>query len=134
MGDTAKQFSLQSFRPSGFGYPIGLNSLTGQTTTVDYLVVAGGGGGGSGYAGGGGAGNGGGGGAGGLLTGSTTLYSPATYIVTVGSGGAGQTTSGIILWTSCAETPYEILPSLPGTLVCIEFIQSFFNIKSRTLS
>mgnify|MGYP003664790999 CR=1 FL=1 len=47
--------------------------------TASYLVVAGGGSGGIGYAGGGGAG--------GLLTGSTTLYSGATYVVTVGAGG-----------------------------------------------
>jgi hypothetical protein len=47
--------------------------------TASYLVVAGGGGGG----------NNGGAGAGGLLTNSTTLYSGATYVVTVGAGGAG---------------------------------------------
>jgi len=40
------------------------------------------------------AGNGG-GGAGGLLSGSTTIYSGATYVVTVGAGGAGGTTSGV---------------------------------------
>jgi hypothetical protein len=49
--------------------------------TASYLVVAGGGSGGS-------VGYGGGGGAGGLLTSSTTLYSGATYVVTVGAGGA----------------------------------------------
>jgi hypothetical protein len=49
--------------------------------TASYLVVAGGGGGGSNL--------GGGGGAGGLLTSSITLYSGATYVVTVGAGGAG---------------------------------------------
>ena len=27
MGDTAKQFSLQNFRPEGFAYPIGLSSF-----------------------------------------------------------------------------------------------------------
>jgi len=49
--------------------------------TASYLVVAGGGG---------AVGNrNGGGGAGGLLTSSTTLYSGATYVVTVGAGGAG---------------------------------------------
>jgi hypothetical protein len=53
--------------------------------TASYLVVAGGGGGG--YAVGGG------GGAGGLLTSSTTLYSGATYVVTVGAGGAGATSN-----------------------------------------
>ena len=49
--------------------------------TASYLVVAGGGSGGTDGSGGGGAG--------GLLTSSTTLYSGATYIVTVGAGGAG---------------------------------------------
>jgi hypothetical protein len=48
--------------------------------TASYLVVAGGGSGGARHAGGGGAG--------GLLTSSTTLYSGATYVVTVGAGGA----------------------------------------------
>jgi hypothetical protein len=56
--------------------------------TASYLVVAGGGGGGSGCANT----SGGGGGAGGLQTSSTTLYSGATYIVTVGAGGAGAAT------------------------------------------
>jgi len=51
--------------------------------TASYLVVAGGGSGGTVHAGGGGAG--------GLLTSSTTLYSGATYIITVGAGGASQT-------------------------------------------
>jgi hypothetical protein len=46
MGDTAKQFSLQNFRPEGFGYPTGLNVALAANTVVDYLVVAGGGGGG----------------------------------------------------------------------------------------
>jgi hypothetical protein len=48
--------------------------------TASYLVVAGGGSGGARHSGGGGAG--------GLLTSSTTLYSGATYVVTVGAGGA----------------------------------------------
>jgi len=60
--------------------------------TASYLVVAGGGG--SARQLGGYAGNGG-GGAGGLLSGSTTLYSGATYVVTVGAGGAGGTSSGV---------------------------------------
>ena len=54
--------------------------------TASYLVVAGGGGGGSN--------SGGGAGAGGLLTSSTTLYSGATYVVTVGAGGAGGASGG----------------------------------------
>ena len=54
--------------------------------TASYLVVAGGGGGGYLF--------GGGGGAGGLLTSSTTIYSGATYVVTVGAGGAGATSIG----------------------------------------
>jgi len=52
--------------------------------TASYLVVAGGGSGGDAGA----SFNAGGGGAGGLLTGSTTIYSGATYVVTVGAGGA----------------------------------------------
>jgi hypothetical protein len=59
--------------------------------TASYLVVAGGGAGGgvasTNYYGGGG------GGAGGLLSGSTTLYSGATYVVTVGAGAAGSATN-----------------------------------------
>jgi hypothetical protein len=51
---------------------------------VDYLVVAGGGGGGRGAAGGGGAG--------GFRTGNGFSVSPGAYTVTVGGGGAGQTT------------------------------------------
>ena len=55
--------------------------------TASYLVVAGGGSGSTaiGYTEAAG-----GGGAGGLLSGSTTLYSGATYVVTVGGGGAGS--------------------------------------------
>jgi len=59
--------------------------------TASYLVVAGGGGGGRQY---GGQGSAGGGGAGGYLTSSTTLYSGATYVVTVGAGGAGGSSAG----------------------------------------
>ena len=55
--------------------------------TASYLVVAGGGGGGSNHAGGGGAG--------GYLESTATLYSGATYVVTVGAGGAGGTSSNI---------------------------------------
>ena len=55
--------------------------------TASYLIVAGGGGGGYGSGGGGG-------GAGGLLTSSTTIYSGATYVVTIGAGGAGATSAG----------------------------------------
>jgi len=55
--------------------------------TASYLVVAGGGAGGAGVGGVAG----GGGGAGGYKASSTTLYSGATYVVTVGAGGAGTT-------------------------------------------
>ena len=55
--------------------------------TASYLVVAGGG---SGSTAIGFTEAAGGGGAGGLLSGSTTLYSGATYVVTVGGGGAGS--------------------------------------------
>jgi hypothetical protein len=54
--------------------------------TASYLVVAGGGGAATNI--------GGGGGAGGLLTSSTTLYSGATYVVTVGAGGSGGSGAG----------------------------------------
>ena len=65
---------IHTFTSSGTLSPI-------TPITASYLVVAGGGGAGSR--------GGGGGGAGGLLTSSTTLYSGATYIVTVGAGGTG---------------------------------------------
>ena len=48
---------------------------------IDYLLVSGGGGGGMDF--------GGGGGAGGLNTGSLTLQTTITYVVTVGAGGPG---------------------------------------------
>ena len=65
---------IHTFTSSGTLSPI-------TPVTASYLVVAGGGG---------AVGNrNGGGGAGGLLTSSTTLYSGATYVVTVGAGGAG---------------------------------------------
>ena len=71
---------IHTFTSSGTLSPI-------TPITASYLVVAGGGGGGGSYGGGGG-------GAGGLLTNSTTLYSGATYIVTVGAGGAGTGSRG----------------------------------------
>jgi hypothetical protein len=55
-------------------------TLSGNSTTVDYLVVAGGGGGARGY--------GGGGGAGGYREGSISI-SPSSQTVTVGNGGGG---------------------------------------------
>jgi hypothetical protein len=64
---------IHTFTSSGTLSPI-------TPITASYLVVAGGGSGGARHAGGGGAG--------GLLTSSTTLYSGATYVVTVGAGGA----------------------------------------------
>jgi hypothetical protein len=67
---------IHTFTSSGSLSPI-------TPITASYLVVAGGGSGGTVHAGGGGAG--------GLLTSSTILYSGATYIVTVGAGGASQT-------------------------------------------
>ena len=76
---------IHTFTSSGTLSPI-------TPITASYLVVAGGGG--SARQLGGFAGNGG-GGAGGLLSGSTTIYSGATYVVTVGAGGAGGTTSGV---------------------------------------
>ena len=67
---------------------IGNLSNIKQNYSAAYLVVAGGGGAAAGSASLGG----GGGGAGGLLTGSSTLTIGTTYTVTVGSGGAGDTT------------------------------------------
>ena len=53
-----------------------------ELNTVEYLIVAGGGGGGSRY--------GGGGGAGGVILSSYT-YTPGTFLISVGAGGAGNT-------------------------------------------
>jgi len=69
---------IHTFTSSGTLSPI-------TPITASYLVVAGGAGGG--YD------TGGGGGAGGLLASSTTLYSGATYVVTVGAGGTGGTSN-----------------------------------------
>jgi len=70
---------IHTFTSSGTLSPI-------TPITASYLVVAGGGGGGSN--------SGGGAGAGGLQASSTTLYSGATYVVTVGAGGAGGASGG----------------------------------------
>ena len=67
--------------------------------TASYLVVAGGGGTSLDRSGGGGGG--------GLLSGSTTLYSGATYVVTVGAGGAGG--SGTSNATSAQDGSNSIL-------------------------
>ena len=71
---------IHTFTSSGTLSPI-------TPITASYLVVAGGGSGSTsvGYTEASG-----GGGAGGLLSGSTTIYSGATYVVTVGAGGAGS--------------------------------------------
>lgn len=61
-------------------------------TTVDYLVVAGGGGGGSAA--------GGGGGAGGLLTGTLSVTAGNSYTVTVGAGGASNTSGNNSVFSS----------------------------------
>ena len=74
-------------RPTGFVFPVGLNTLN---PTISYLIVAGGGGGGQGNAGGYGCG---GGGAGGYKTGTTTLTFGTSYSVVVGAGGPGGTSS-----------------------------------------
>ena len=70
---------IHTFTSSGTLSPI-------TPITASYLVVAGGGG-GAGHSGA--SRGGGGGGAGGYLESTTTLYSGATYIVTVGAGGTG---------------------------------------------
>ena len=66
---------IHTFTSSGTLSPI-------TPITASYLVVAGGGSSGDNF--------GGGGGAGGLLTSSTTLYSGATYVVTVGAGASAN--------------------------------------------
>ena len=73
---------IHTFTSSGTLSPI-------TPVTASYLVVAGGG---SGSTSVGFTEASGGGGAGGLLSGSTTIYSGATYVVTVGAGGAGPST------------------------------------------
>ena len=57
-------------RPTGYGFPAGLNVTQASSTSIDYLIVAGGGAGGGNSSGGGGSG---GGGAGGLITGTLSL-------------------------------------------------------------
>jgi hypothetical protein len=102
MGDTAKQFSIQNFRPEGFEFPAGLNGAnTGSTFdiisttpapgnysfpatsiggTAEVLVIAGGGGGGSVL--------GGGGGGGGLVYHSSYPYfAKQAASISIGSGG-----------------------------------------------
>jgi hypothetical protein len=104
MGDTAKQFSLQNFRPEGFGYPTGLNVAIAANTVVDYLVVAGGGGGGHTRAGGGGAG--------GFLTGSGYSLSQSTsHTIIVGAGGVISFTPLLVM-----EHLIPILTSVVQTL------------------
>ena len=72
--------TIHTFTTSGTLGPI-------TTLSASYLIVAGGSGGGRGQ--------GGGGGAGGLLSGSGLTIDPnSTYLVTVGAGGAGSTTTG----------------------------------------
>jgi hypothetical protein len=82
-----QNITVNTVRPTGFKFPVGLSGKVVNLSSVDYLVVAGGGGGGSDH--------GGGGGAGGFLTGSGQSISQGTsYEVTVGGGGAGSTTPG----------------------------------------
>ena len=73
----------------------GTDALEPPTYSIDYLVVAGGAG------GGGAAGNSGtpaaGGGAGGMKTGTETFSVGTVYTITVGDGGAGQTSSNNVL-------------------------------------
>jgi hypothetical protein len=61
------------------------NLVVGAAGNIDILMIGGGGSGGSGHQGGGG------GGAGGFISISTYPVVAATYVVTVGTGGAGQT-------------------------------------------
>ena len=123
MGDTAKQFSLQNFRPEGFAYPIGLSfrsytslDSTGGTQTIDgtnavhtftssgefvsnftsnvELLLVGGGGASAGEAPGGAVGAGA-GGAGGLVYHSDFPVIIGTpYTVTIGAGGVKSVGTG----------------------------------------
>lgn len=92
INDTAYIFRVAAVNAVGAGsYSAASNSVTPSATTasVQYLLVAGGGGGG-GNSGGGGDG-GGGGGAGGLLAGFLTLTAQDVVSVSVGAGGAYDT-------------------------------------------
>ena len=110
--------------PSGFVNHIftspGTFTLTSPSAVVEYLIVAGGGGGGNRIAppyiptqwtGGGG-------GAGGVLRGFTTLTGPATYSVTVGGGGSGQTTPPVHASNGTPSTITRPAP-LGGTLTAV---------------
>ena len=90
--------TTQDYVINGATYRIHSFTSIGNTTftvtrkgIVDYLIVAGGGSGGVGYASGSCVG-GSGGGAGGLLTGKKIIEAD-TYTITVGAGGASQTTA-----------------------------------------
>ena len=72
--------SIQGWCPYG---TFAVNPFVSYSYTASYLIVAGGGGGGKDWSGGGGAG--------GLLTGTSTLTPGTSYTITVGAGGAGQT-------------------------------------------
>lgn len=80
----------------------GWQAMTSLFYSASYLVVAGGGGGGSGVVA---VSNGGGGGAGGLLTGATAFSAGVAYTITVGSGGAANT-SGVN--SSISDIPVSI--------------------------
>lgn len=73
---TVGNYKYHTFTSSGT-----FNITIGDAQVVEYLVVGGGGGGGDRH--------GGGGGAGGYIAGNISVGAPATWSVTVGSGGAG---------------------------------------------
>ena len=78
---TSNGYKYHVWTTTGNGSPFNISSGEG---TVEYLVVAGGGG--TGTSGGGGSGGGGGGG----LINSSSTFTPGSYAVTVGAGGAGS--------------------------------------------
>jgi hypothetical protein len=77
---------------------------------VEYLLVGGGGGGGKGQVSGEGAGA---GGAGGLLNGSSNNLSATTFSINVGTGAAGETTSGEVA-PNGGNTTFNGLTALGG--------------------
>ena len=110
--------------PGGFVNHIftspGTFTLTSASAVVEYLIVAGGGGGGNRIAppyipiawtaGGGGGG--------GVLRGTATITGPATYSVTVGAGGAAQTTPPVHSSNGTPSTFTRPAP-LGGTLTAV---------------
>ncbi len=85
---TSGDYRIHTFTSSGT-----LAVPTGFSVAADYVVSAGGGGGGGGNPGS--ALGGGGGGGGGLVESTTTLASATNYTMTIGAGGAGDSTGSL---------------------------------------